>query len=428
MNKYLEIEPLISKTIEVGSEFEEIKFEALVMDVINSDVPITFTIGTGGSIDGRPTIHKGILYFSSYDHKCYAVDAKKGKEMWRFSTNDMISGVPAIYKDNICFGSFDGNVYMLNPDGKLLWKTPVNSPVAMSLLVEDDMLFFGDKNGKFYEMSAINGNILWTFPTKDSIGIGKPAFYSNKIYFGSYDHSFYCLSIDEKLIWKFPTKGPIDCCIVNVTDGVVYFGSFDKCMYALDAETGKLIWKTETNKAKTSATVYKDTSYFVGNDQSMYAVDIKTGRIKWKFNTKTYVYYPPTIYEDIIYLGSYDKNLYALDLNGKLLWKKETDDIIISPVYYDGTLYCSAWTCKLIAFDMEGNIVWKFPTSMTKVSDVDIEMARLEKKKIVLKPQEIETKAEKKYKNVSVGYTTSGTPYASAISTSYISKKKGYIS
>ncbi len=44
----------------------------------------------GGSIDQRPLLHNGIIYFGAFDGYLYAVDARTGKEIWRFATSTLV--------------------------------------------------------------------------------------------------------------------------------------------------------------------------------------------------------------------------------------------------------------------------------------------------------------------------------------------------
>ena len=53
---------------------------------------------------------------------------------------------------------------------------------------------------------------------------------------------------EESLLWQYSTGNPGELVIVSptVADGVVYAGSDENLVYALDAETGEVLWKFET--------------------------------------------------------------------------------------------------------------------------------------------------------------------------------------
>jgi outer membrane protein assembly factor BamB len=55
------------------------------------------------------------------------------------------------------------------------------------------------------------------------------------VYFGSVDGAVYALEAGTgKLRWRYQTDGPVASSPV-VADGVVYVGSLDGCLYALRA-------------------------------------------------------------------------------------------------------------------------------------------------------------------------------------------------
>ncbi len=131
----------------------------------------------------------GLTYFgSSVDNKLYALNTATGEVQWTFYTEGPIRFTPSIRGNRIFFGSDDGYVYSLQAsDGDLLWKYragPTDQkiigngrmialwPVRTSVLVEDDVVYFGA--GVFpYEgiyicaLNAKNGKVIWK---NDTIG------------------------------------------------------------------------------------------------------------------------------------------------------------------------------------------------------------------------------------------------------------------
>ncbi|MEM5871579.1 MAG: PQQ-binding-like beta-propeller repeat protein, partial [Candidatus Aenigmatarchaeota archaeon] len=83
-----------------------------------------FRIGFGGSIDQRPIIVDGVIYFGALDNFIYAVDAESGEEIWKFRTNGPIMESSPIIDSNILYiGCFDFNLYAINiKNGKEKWR------------------------------------------------------------------------------------------------------------------------------------------------------------------------------------------------------------------------------------------------------------------------------------------------------------------
>ena len=118
-------------------------------------------------------------------------------------------------------------------------------------------------------------------------------------------------------------------------------GSTDGFLYALDAASGKLKWKYETdgeimgaaNQAKRPKS--KDSVIVVGSyDNFVHCVDAKKGKVIWKFETQNYVNGVPTIYEGkYVVFGGCDSVLYVVNLeNGKLIRSVEVEAPIAASV------------------------------------------------------------------------------------------------
>ena len=66
---------------------------------------------TSGHVWSSPAVVNGVVYFGSFDHNVYAVNAKDGTKIWSFSTGGDIYSSPAVVSGVAYFGSYDDNVY-----------------------------------------------------------------------------------------------------------------------------------------------------------------------------------------------------------------------------------------------------------------------------------------------------------------------------
>jgi len=125
----------------------------------------------------------GIAYYgSSVDNKVYALEIATGKVKWVFYTEGPVRFSPTIWNKRIYFGSDDGYVYCLNArNGKEIWKYrpgPKDSkiigsgrlvslwPVRTSILVKDNAVYFGagvfPYDGLYIcALNAKNGSVIW---------------------------------------------------------------------------------------------------------------------------------------------------------------------------------------------------------------------------------------------------------------------------
>ena len=137
---------------------------------------------------------------------------------------------------------------------------------AYHVTVADGNVYFGSSvTNKVYSIELSKGKINWEFYAQGPVRFA-PAFYNDRIYFGSDDGFVYCLDSKEgKLIWKY-LAGPSDEMVIGngriislwpvrtgvlVDDKKVYFaaGVFPyEGIYicALNADDGSLIWKNDT--------------------------------------------------------------------------------------------------------------------------------------------------------------------------------------
>ena len=48
------------------------------------------------SVDSSPAVANGVVYFGSFDHKLYALNAKTGVTLWSYATGYIVESSPAV--------------------------------------------------------------------------------------------------------------------------------------------------------------------------------------------------------------------------------------------------------------------------------------------------------------------------------------------
>ena len=323
-------------------------------------------IGHGGSISSGITVGNGKIYFGCRNHFFYALDANSGELVWKFQASDQISGAsaPVLRNDALYFGSYDFNFYAVDAGtGRMLWKFKTEGVIACGACADDERVYFGSRDNFVYALDLKTGRLVWKFKTRDGIA-SVPAVDGGRLFIGSFDQNFYCLEAKTgRLIWKFPTQGEVfNYTEFLVNNDIVYFGSFDNFLRAVDAGTGRLIWKFQAGTYGISAgpVLYKDVIYQGGRDGNLYALSLD-GKLLWKFATREIVV-PVICHDDRIYFGSGDQNLYCLDLNGRELWRFQTQGTIVGkPAIYDGEIIFGSYDCNLYAINIKTReLAWKF--------------------------------------------------------------------
>ena len=167
----------------------------------------------GGLPEPRhPQVYNGILYFGSWDHNIYAVNAKTGKLVWSYLTNGIISqSAPRVYDNIVCVGSCDSYIYALDAKtGKKIWSYKAAGPVESPLSIDHGVLYIGSTvavgevggipdiqwdKGYVYAIDIKTGNQLWNYTTGSLVNSG-PNFYSGVVYVGCCDGYVYALKVD----------------------------------------------------------------------------------------------------------------------------------------------------------------------------------------------------------------------------------------
>ncbi|HWT89740.1 MAG TPA: PQQ-binding-like beta-propeller repeat protein, partial [Solirubrobacterales bacterium] len=167
--------------------------------------------------------------------------------------------------------------------------------------------------------------------------------------------------------WKFNAPGAVKAS-PSYHDGKVFAADYESSMFALDAETGKLVWRSDTSKVPpygsggffSSPAVAFGRVYAARDDGTVYAFDEKTGKVAWSFDTGGQVYGSPALARvpgtpPTVYIGSENGRFFALDARtGKVRWRHDFGGPIPGTATVIGhTVYTSSFETKeTIGFDV----------------------------------------------------------------------------
>jgi outer membrane protein assembly factor BamB len=127
--------------------------------------------------------------------------------------------------------------------------------------------------------------------------------------------------------WRFNTELPLGNS-PTVSNGVVYVGGYDRKLHALRAADGAHLWSFDGAQAGYSANpLVVDGRVFAANrDGRLYAIGAhgtaQQGQLLWSYQTGGLIDYSPAYAEGVVYLASNDNYAYALNaVNGSLRWR-----------------------------------------------------------------------------------------------------------
>jgi len=227
---------------------------------------------------------------------------------WRVQTGGKVRSSPTVWKGAVFVGSEDGYLYAIDAaSGAIRWKTRTGAgDVSSSPAVFGDLVIVTGADGAVWAVSTATGQVQWKVPTSEPLP--------------------YRLFGTDPRTHDYWSSSPV------VADGVVFVGSADGGIYALDAATGRLRWKVQTDAAVRSSPAVDRQRVYVGSfDGNLYALDRATGAVCWKFKTAGNAFFPtgeiqssPAVANGLVYVGARDGMLYALDaVTGRPRWRSD---------------------------------------------------------------------------------------------------------
>ncbi|HZY37780.1 MAG TPA: PQQ-binding-like beta-propeller repeat protein [Mucilaginibacter sp.] len=189
-------------------------------------------------IQASPTCYKGSVYFGCRDAHFYSLDANTGKLKWKVSTDGSWVLTTAAFKDGTLYISTSDSYLFMALDaktGKEKFRFKANGYIYSSAAISGNTAYFGDFSGKLFALNLLSGKPISTFATPERIHNSRQLLNKDNIDFiyliKSKDTMAYATSVavmDE--LYKL---GPI-VSSPAISDGVIYFGSADGYVYAID--------------------------------------------------------------------------------------------------------------------------------------------------------------------------------------------------
>ncbi|MFA4955851.1 MAG: PQQ-binding-like beta-propeller repeat protein [Candidatus Methanoperedens sp.] len=326
-------------------------------DAVNTPLTLKWTKNLGFETDSSPVIVNDVLYIGT-TFGISALDAKNGKELWKYQTNSFVESVPAVSNGIIYFGANDKRFYAIDAkDGTLKWMNNIAlDGYTASAAVVDNTVYAIPKDGSVYAFDISNGDIIWS-TLVGKIAESSPAIGEGVIAFGTDGGEIIALDASTgKEKWNYNTGVSDIKSSPVIADGTIIIGSNDGSIYALNTEKGILKWKYPTSGNVESSPSVKNGVVYVGSrDSSFLAIDAATGILKWKFPYSSEVLSAPAISNNIVYFGTRNRFIYGLDANsGKVLWKNSTGDndkdYITSPAISGNVLYAATHSGVVYAY------------------------------------------------------------------------------
>ncbi|MCC6189299.1 MAG: PQQ-binding-like beta-propeller repeat protein [Anaerolineales bacterium] len=175
-----------------------------------------------------------------------------------------------------------------------------------------------------------NLNVEWYRPIEAYIPQNVQLIASDGLIFVSTARGLYALDAATGAVaWRFDTELPLGNS-PTVSDGVVYVGGYDRKLHALRAADGAHLWSFDGARAGYSTNpLVVDGRVFVGNrDGWMYAIGAhgtpQQGQLLWQYQTDGLISLAAAYQDGVVYFASNDNHAYALAASsGALVWRSE---------------------------------------------------------------------------------------------------------
>jgi outer membrane protein assembly factor BamB len=194
------------------------------------------------SPDGRT------LFVGSFDGRVYSVNTTTGQTIWTFSTNGWVFSSPAMLADGrVAIGS-TAELYLLWPNGTMMWSRPLPGSVQSSplLYLNDSMAIVSTAGHSVLAVNTSNSSSLyWRFHSpllplspvpnitaavrcSEMLDVGAAGMDSIASFVNFYHHG--------SLGFPFQSNPVVS------NDGVLLVALFDRRLYGIDIRSGIQLW------------------------------------------------------------------------------------------------------------------------------------------------------------------------------------------
>jgi outer membrane protein assembly factor BamB len=150
-----------------------------------------------------------------------------------------------------------------------------------------------------------------------------------------------------------------------VDAGVLYVANSDGDLLAMEADTGKSIWKVETDLAVSAGPGVGEGLLALGTAEGQLVVfGIENGEERWRKDLSSEILAVPAIDSDMVVVHTGDGKLFGLDAaSGDQLWLYDHKVPVLtlrgssSPVISGGSVYCGLAGGKIVALSLDSGVI-----------------------------------------------------------------------
>jgi outer membrane protein assembly factor BamB/predicted phosphodiesterase len=311
------------------------------------EVKEVWKTNTGTAIFSSPITDGKHVFVGDDAGRLLAYNKKSGKLLWTFPSKARIVGTPAATNGIVVFGSADRNIYALDANtGSLRWNIATSGPVLGAAAIDNGTAYIGASDSTMRAIDVKSGQIKWTYRGVRGYIETKPLVTSDRIIFGAWDNTLYCLDKnDGKEMWRWTgglTRMHFSPAAVwpVAANGKVFIVDPQRAMTAIDINNGKTIWRTFQSKVRESIGISRDGKDIFAKTMEdsvvCYSALGDNPTELWASNLGFGYEHAPSMPLEcggMVFGGTATGLIYAVNAkNGNVIWKHKIDNSLINTV------------------------------------------------------------------------------------------------
>jgi len=271
------------------------------------------TLSFEGEILESLLLRDGRLFLATHEGRVYAMDAGEPEMAWEFRMRSAAAGPVHLGVEHIYSWDVEGTVYCLDAGGSPVWEAPLSEPLSAGGCEGDAHFFVATTAGELVALDRATGRTVWRFRADDEIQC-EPACSPGRVAFGCEDGNVYILNTDGRPVGRFPTGGAVRGGL-RIDDERVYFGSFDHFVYCVSLHDLETKWKVRTGGPVDGRPVLEeDRIHIISRNNVLYCFARRSGTVLWWKHVPARSRFYPQVIDDRITAASRSARLVCFDV------------------------------------------------------------------------------------------------------------------
>ena len=210
--------------------------------------------------------------------------------------------------------------------GEVAWSFKADAGISSGVALSENLVVFGDENGRLYAVYRASGNLAWDYSGTNSV-IGTPL-----------------LVLDDK----------------DDAAGSVIFNQADGTITCLNLSNGSVIWQNLPDENGGGDSLSDGAAYGSGKifvvkgDNKLYAYDFHDGSLEWTYSSSQELRNAPECRNNLIFLGEQNGKFSVIDsIMGVRITGGGAGGAVNTPKVYGNRVYFSSWDGSVHCVDIK---------------------------------------------------------------------------